>query len=304
MRSVLCRRPGLPGLLLALVTTLTVALFGAVSAFAGHATPARDKPAILLVAFGTSVPEARKAFDDMDAAVREAFPNVDIHWAFTSNIIRDKLAAEGQQTDSVPVALAKMLDAGVTRVAVQSLHAIPGEEFHEKLVRVVRGFGGDGFKKLTIGQPLMSSDEDMAAVADALLATFGPQRAKGEALVFMGHGTHHPANIYYPGLQWYLDQRDPLALVGTVEGTPGLEWIVARLKEKGATKALLVPLMSVAGDHARNDMAGDEDDSWKSELAAQGIAARPVLQGLAEFASFRALWLNHLRQAVAELDEE
>jgi sirohydrochlorin cobaltochelatase len=91
--------------------------------------------------------------------------------------------------------------------------------------------------------------------------------------------------------------------VGTVEGTPGLEWVVAKLKEKGAAKALLVPLMSVAGDHARNDMAGDEDDSWKSVLAGEGIAARPVLQGLAELAPFRALWLNHLRQAVAGLDE-
>jgi len=300
MRSVPRRRPVLSGLLLALF----LALFGAVSAFAGHTAPAKDTPGILVVAFGTSVPEARKSFDDMDAAVRKAFPGMAVHWAFTSNIIREKLAAEGRQTDSVPVALAKMLDAGVTRVAVQSLHAIPGEEFHEKLLRVAKGFGGDGFKKLTIGQPLMSSDEDMAAVADTLLATFGPQRAKGEALVFMGHGTHHPANIYYPGLQWYLDQRDPLALVGTVEGTPSLDWVVAQLKAKGVTKALLVPLMSVAGDHARNDMAGDEEDSWKSVLAAQGIAARPVLQGLAEFAPFRALWMDHLRQAVAELDED
>ncbi len=300
MRFVPRRRPVPSGLPLALFLALFLALSCAAPARAGHGAPAGGKAAILVVAFGTSVPEARKAFDDMDAAVRQAFPGMAVHWAFTSNIIREKLAAQGQVTDSVPTALARLLDAGVTRLAVQSLHAIPGEEFHEKLVRTVRGFGG--FDKVVIGQPLMSTDEDMAAVADALLSTFGPLRAGGEALVFMGHGTHHPANIYYPGLQWYLDQRDPLALVGTVEGTPSLEWVVARLAEKGVSRALLVPLMSVAGDHARNDMAGDEDDSWKSVLAARGIAARPVLQGLAEFAPLRELWLEHLRRAVAGLD--
>lgn len=297
MRSVIRLRLGLPGLLLALSLVLVFAL----PALAGHGAPAGDKTGILLVSFGTSVPEARVAFDEMDAAVKAAFPDVPVRWAFTSNIIREKLEREGLHTDSVPAALARMLDDGFTRVAAQSLHAIPGEEFNEKLLAVAGRFRGvGGFAALTIGLPLMTGDADMGAVAEALLAV-APKRAQGEALVVMGHGTHHPANIYYPALQWYLRQLDPLAFVGTVEGTPGLDYVLAGLKIAGAKKAVLMPLMSVAGDHARNDMAGDEEDSWKSVLTREGIAVRPVLHGLAEYPEFRALWLAHLRTAMDDL---
>jgi len=301
MRSVFRCHPIIYGALLA----LCMALFGAFPALAGPDAPATDKTGILLVSFGTSVPEARKAFDDMDAAVREAFPGVTVRWAFTSNIIRNKLEKQGLHTDSVPVALARMLEDGFTHLAVQSLHAIPGEEFNHKLVQEVTRFSGPGgFAKLSIGQPLMSSHEDMVRVANAVLAVTAAQRAPDEALVLMGHGTHHPANIYYPALQWYLERHDPLAFVGTVEGAPDLDWLLSQLKNMVVRKVLMVPLMSVAGDHARNDMAGEEPDSWKSVFAEAGITSRSVLHGLAEYPEFRAIWLDHLRKAMLALDGE
>ena len=116
------------------------------------------------------------------------------------------------------------------------------------------------------------------------------------------HGTHHPANIYYPGLQYSLSRLDPLVLVGTVEGTPSLDDVRAVLKERKVKKAWLQPLMAVSGDHAVNDMAGDGDDSWKSVLEAEGVTCEPVLLGTADIPAFVDIWIDHLQAAVERLN--
>jgi sirohydrochlorin cobaltochelatase len=280
---------------------LTVAA-GGVSA--GHGDARAEKDGILLVAFGTTVPEAEKAIENIDAEVRKAFPETEIRWAYTSNIVRHKLAKEvGKQIDSPARALARMMDDGFTRVAVQSLHTIPGEEYHG-LVRTARSFAGmpKGMNQVLVGRPLLSTTADMERVVDAVLANVPAERRKDEAVVLMGHGTHHPGNVYYPGIQYFFAEKDPNVFVGTVEGTPSLDDVATELKARDIKKAYLMPLMSVAGDHARNDMAGPEEDSWKSVLTRQGITCVPVLRGTAEYDNIVAVWVDHLRAVMARLN--
>jgi len=282
---------------------LLICLLLAAPAMAGHGHDKADKTGILLVAFGTSVPEARPALEAMDTAVAKAFPKTPVFWAYTSNIIRHKIRdEEGRHIDSPAEALARMMDQGFTKVAVQSLHTIPGEEFHG-LLATARAFEGmpKGMRRISVGAPMLATAGDCERAAKALLASVPSQRKPGEAVVFMGHGTPHPANIYYPGMQYYLDKLDADALVGTVEGTPSLDDVLAELKARKIATAWLLPFMSVAGDHARNDMAGDEPDSWKSILQAAGIQCRPVLKGTAEDPALAAIWVDHLREALNHL---
>ncbi|MDO9633323.1 MAG: sirohydrochlorin cobaltochelatase, partial [Humidesulfovibrio sp.] len=124
----------------------------------------------------------------------------------------------------------------------------------------------------------------------------------GEAVLLMGHGTDHPANAAYAGLQLALWKHDQNIFIATVEDTPGLDEVIPVLKRQGVRNVHLVPLMSVAGDHAHNDMAGTEKDSWASKLLAAGIKSTPVLVGLGSRPAVAELWIDHLRDAVKELD--
>lgn len=272
-------------------------------ALAGHDAKRQPKKGILLVAFGTTVPEARAALDNIDARTKTRFPGLEVRWAYSSRIVRQKLAAEGLTFDSPAMALARMMDDGFTHVAVQSLQTIPGEEFHG-LQRTVEAFSGlpKGMDMVTLGLPLLADPADVEACARAVTASLPPERKPDEAVILMGHGTRHPANIYYPGLQYSLGRLDPLVLVGTVEGTPSLGDVRAVLKERKVKKAWLLPLMAVSGDHAVNDMAGKEEDSWQSVLTADGVSCVPVLRGTAEVPAFVDIWLDHLQAAVERLN--
>lgn len=261
-----------------------------------------QKNGILLAFFGTSVPEAEAALKTLEAKVKAANPAYEVRRAYSSNIIRKKLAESGQHVDSTVTALARMMDDGFTHVAVLTSLFIPGEEYHG-LARTVAAFDGlpKGFDAIALSQPLMSDPADMPDVAAAFLKTVPADRKPGEAVVFMGHGTHHPGNIFYPGLQYYLAHLDPNTFVGTVEGTPSLDDIVETLKKRSVKKAYLIPLMAVAGDHAQNDMAGDEPDSWKSVLAKDGIASTPVLKGMAGQDAVADIYLKRLAQTLDHL---
>jgi len=261
-----------------------------------------EKTGILLAFFGTSVPDAEAALKSLETKVKAAYPKYDVRRAYSSNIIRTKLAESGQTVDSPVTALAKMMDDGFTKVAVLTTLFIPGEEYHG-LARTVAAFDGlpKGFDKIALSLPLMSDPADMPATAAAFLKTLPAERKPGDAVVFMGHGTHHPGNIFYPGLQFYFSKIDPAVFVGTVEGTPSLDDVVAELKKRAIKKVYLAPLMAVAGDHAQNDMAGDEPDSWKSVLAKNGIASIPVLKGLAGQEPVADVYLKHLTQTLDQL---
>ncbi len=262
----------------------------------GHEHKRPVKKGILLVAFGSSIPEAQVSFENIDNKAKAAFPDVPIRWAYTSSIIRHKLAKQGKHLDSPEVALAKMMDEKFTHVAVQSLHTIPGEEFHD-LRRNAHFFGNmaDGFDRILVGTPLLATDEDIGRVVSAMIKHIPEERNKKDAVLLMGHGTPHPSNAFYAALMYHFQQKDPNIFVGTVEGFPEIDDIKAMLLKKKIKKAYLMPFMSVAGDHARNDMAGEEKDSWKSILTAAGIECISILKGTAEYDEIVAIWVDHLK---------
>lgn len=273
-------------------------LLSAADALAKHGEKPPVKKAIVLVAFGTSDPEAAKAFDLVEKRAKERFPGVELRWAYTSRMIRAKLAKQGKLLDSPEVAFAKLMDEGYTHIAVLSLHTIPGEEFHE-LYQNARLFGqmSGGFQKVLVARPLLSSSKDMDTVAEALLKTI-PGRKPGDAVIFMGHGTeHHPADVVYKAMNQVFQEQDANAFVAAVEGSSSLEEVIPKLKKRKVKRIYLVPLMSVAGDHAKNDMAGDEEDSWKSILTAKGFKVEPILRGTAEIPEIVDVWLDHLKSA-------
>ena len=211
------------------------------------------------------------------------------------------MAKEGKHLVTPVEALAEMMGEKFTHVAVQALHVIPGAEFHG-LVQNVRRFEGmsKGIEQVSVGYPLLATSEDLQRVAEAMIKIIPPERKKKDAVVFMGHGTHHPADVYYAALNYHVQKLDPNIFVGTVEGWPEIDDVVADLQKRRINKAYLLPLMSVAGDHARNDMVGPEENSWKSILEKQGIDSEPVLKGLAEYEEFVDMWLDHLKTAFSQ----
>jgi len=273
------------------------------AALAGHGAKAPGKRGILLVAFGTSVPEAAQAIDALKTRAETAFPGVSVRLAYSSRIIRDKIAGQGVVRPSPAQVLADMAAEGYTEVAVQSLHAIPGREYDD-IRATAQAFQAmpKGIPRVSVGRPLLHGFEDIARAAEAILAVL-PAHGRGEAVLLMGHGTSHPANAAYAALQLALWRHDKSVFVATVEDSPGLDAVLPELKRQGVRKAFLVPLMSVAGDHAMNDMAGKEADSWASRLKAAGIASQAELLGLGSRPAVAALWIDHLRDAVKELDK-
>lgn len=266
----------------------------------GHKAP--KKVGILLVAFGSSQPGAQVSFENIDKNARAAYPDIPIRWAYTSHIIRKKLAKLGKYLDSPEIALAKMQDERFTHVAVQSLHTIGGAEYHD-LRRTVGAFKAmGGFQSILLGYPLLATQEDMQLAVAAILETIPKDRKKGDAVVLMGHGTHHPSNAFYAALMWQLQLKDPNVFVGTVEGYPKAGDIREILLQKKIKKAYLMPFMSVAGDHAKNDMAGEEDDSWKSIFTKAGIQCVPILKGTAEYEDFVDIWVSHIRGPMSHFD--
>ena len=267
----------------------------------GHKAP--KKVGILLVAFGSSKLSAQVSFENIDKKVKATYPEIPVRWAYTSTIIRKKLARQGKHLDSPEVALARMQDEGFTHVAVQSLHTIAGSEYHDlrRTVGAFRVMGG--FQRILLGNPLLATQDDMQRSVDAILKTIPREREKSEAVVLMGHGTHHPSNAFYAALMFQLQQKDPNIFLGTVEGYPEVNLIKELLLKRGIKKAYLMPFMSVAGDHAKNDMASDEDDSWKSILTKAGIQCVPILKGTAEYDVFVEIWVDHVGVPLSHFEE-
>ena len=283
-----------------LIVILLIIFCCNIASASGHGHKRPVKKGILLVAFGSSIPEAQVSFKNIDQKVKSAFPKIPVRWAYTSSIIRHKLAKQGKYLDSVEIALAKMMDEGFTHVAVQSLHTIAGEEFHD-LRRNAYAFSNmaGGFDRILVGYPLLGTEEDLIRARDAIIQHIPKARMKNEAVVLMGHGTPHPSNAFYAAMMFHFQQKDSNIFVGTVEGAPEIDDVKAMLLKKNIKKAYLMPFMSVAGDHARNDMAGKEKDSWKSILTATGIECIPILKGTAEYDEIVAIWVDHLKTVMS-----
>lgn len=259
------------------------------------------KKAILAVSFGTSHADTlEKTIGAIEADLAAAFPDRQLFRAFTSGMIVKKLnRRDGLAIRTVSQALEALAGEGYEDVVLQSTHVINGEEW-DKLRAQAAPFAGQ-FHRLSFGMPLLTGIEDYRAVTEALLSRLpGPE--PGTAIVFMGHGSEHPANAVYAILEYMfhdLGRRD--IRVGTVEGYPGFEEVSRRLQEAGDVKRVrCYPLMVVAGDHAKNDLAGEEPDSWRSRLEAQGYEVRCILEGLGEIPEIRAIFVDHAQGAVEE----
>ena len=265
---------------------------------------AKDSPkrCILLVAFGTSVAEASKAFDAIEAEVRAKYEGVEVRWAFTSKTIRSRLADRGRVIDSPEIALSRLMDDGYSHAAVLSLHVVPGVEY-EALYHNAMCFQEmtGGFQKILIARPLLGNGEDISLVVEILSKEFAPPKPD-EGIVFIGHGNpNHSSDGVYSAMNSLFMDRRPGFFVGTVEGhlTPAI--LLPGIKAAGIRTVRLIPLMTTAGNHARMDMAGDGPESWRSVLAQNGIESEPVLRGLAEDGHIVSVWLDHLDQVFSKL---
>ena len=253
-----------------------------------------DKSLLLAASFGTTYQDTCEknigAVEDHLAAV---FPQWAVRRAFTSAIVRKVLAKRGIEVDDVPAALEKAKEEGFRRVVIQPTHLLYGVEY-EKLQAQAKSYEGD-FGAMAIGGPLLADYQDMLAVCDALSCAFPPE--KGRALVLFGHGTHHYVNPVYAAMQtaFRLGGRKDV-FVGTVEAWPTIEDVLDQLLAGDYQSVTLTPLMLVAGDHAENDMLGE--DSWKSLLEESGFAVTGVLRGLGEYPAIRRIYEDHARKAM------
>ena len=261
--------------------------------------PAEAKPVLLAVSFGSSFNETREAnIDAIEADLQAAYPEYEVRRAFTSQIIIDILEErEGMEIDNVTEAMDRLIADGVKEVVVQPTHVMPGFEYDDVMAEIADY--ADKFKSMKVGNALLTSDKDYDAVVAALLEETAEYNAEGTAVVFMGHGTHHEANETYTRLQKRLHAAGATNyFIGTVEGSPLVEDVLAAVQDTDATKVTLLPLMIVAGDHANNDMAGDEEGSWKDVFTKAGYEVECVLKGLGEYAGIRALQVKHAGEAI------
>ncbi len=260
------------------------------------------KQAILVVSFGTSYLDTlQHTIAATEQAIAHAFPGWEVRRAFTSGMILRKLRhRDNLYIHSVPEAMEALLAEGFTRVVVQSTHIMHGEEY-EKLCTLLQPYTDR--MELHMGMPLLHALSDYTALAQAL-ADWYPPLAPDQALLLMGHGTEHFANAAYCQVD-YLFRRMGLPIyLGTVEGYPELAQILAQLDEQPKIRKLvLAPFMLVAGDHAQNDLAGEED-SWKAELEALGYSITCFLHGLGECPAVQQLFVQHCRAAMPEKSAE
>ena len=314
------------------LAALVLCLFGVRTTTAGEYR-VEHKHAVVLAMFGTTVEPALQGLLNIRQQMRRAYPGTPVRIAFTSNIIRKIWQKRAKDPDyarahpEVPAdilrvqgplaTIANLQDAGYDTIVVQPTHIAPAEEFLD-LTSYVQALASidtikkkfKPFHKLVIGRPLLGTfgpahpyGEDIKAAVRAMKPDADRARQQSAALVYMGHG-----NDFFPSggsyLQFQHEMRqaypDVLTVVGTVEGYPGLDQVVAQLKEAGVRKVVVQPFMIVAGDHATNDMAGPEEDSWKSVMEKAGIDVVPVLHGMGENDRVAEIFVRHAADAARD----
>ena len=279
-------------------TTFAALLFFlcAVCCGAAPAVQPSAAEAVLIVAFGTSVEKARVSYANVERQVKEAFPGREVRWAWTANSLL-RTGSGNKPMLSTQEALAKLATEGTKEVSILSLHIIPGAEYND-LLRTAAAFEGlpKGLRRVRLAPPLLHGTDSLRSVSRLLVRSAPAGRKKDEAVLFVGHGTHHASGVYYPALQYYLHTLDKNAFVGTVEGDLDFEVVLKNLQAGGVRKVWMAPLMTVAGDHAANDLFGAGAESWRQRFIANGIQVQAVPKGLGEYPVFVAQWLEGLKK--------
>ena len=261
-----------------------------------------EKKAILVASYGTSYDDTReKTIGAIERHIAESFPGWDVRRAFTSRPVIRILEGRGIHVDFVDAALDRLADEGYGTVVVQPTLVMNGVEYDYMMEEVEKRRGR--FDAIAVGRPLLTTSEDFDALIDAIGSAYGPE-ADGDAMVLMGHGTTHFANSAYSELQLRLiasGRRD--VYVTTVEGFPDYDSTLGLMEGCDREDVAMFPLMIVAGDHANNDLAGDEEDSLRSVMTAAGYNPRCIVRGMGEYPEFRDLFRAHAADAVESLRE-
>ena len=250
------------------------------------------KTALLVISFGTThLDTMEKTIVATENALAVAFPDITVFRAFTSGVVRKRLKAKfDMQVDGIEEAMARIYAADYDRVVVQPTLLIPGEEY-DKLCAAIEASAGN--MKVCIGKPLLCGEPDLDAIIHVLQEAYPVD--DDTILLLMGHGTEHAANDIYIRLAQKM-RKLPMRLC-TVEGTPSFDDAIEELTAQPQRKVQLAPMLFVAGDHAKNDMAGDEPDSLRSMLEAKGYAVSCAIQGLGELADIRNMYVEKAREA-------
>ncbi|MDO4307804.1 MAG: sirohydrochlorin cobaltochelatase [Eubacteriales bacterium] len=281
---------------------------------------------LLVVSFGTSYNDSRvEDIKGIEDTLKEAYPDWAVRRAFTAQIIINHVQArDGEAIDNMQQALDRAVANGVKKLVVQPTHLMHGAEYDE-MAEAIEGYK-DKFESVAIAEPLLGEvgddatvvNEDKAAVAEAVtaeaVATAGYESVDaaaedGTAFVFMGHGTSHTAKVSYSQMQTQMEELGyKNVFIGTVEGEPedtACEAVIDKVTEAGYKKVILRPLMVVAGDHANNDMAGSEEDSWLSMFSASGNfdSVDTQVAGLGRIDAVKQLYVDHAKAAIDSLAE-
>ncbi len=282
---------------------------------------------LLVVSFGTSFNDSRaEDIKGIEDALQEAYPDWSVRRAFTAQIIINHVEArDDEYIDNMDQALERAVDNGVKNLVVQPTHLMHGAEYDE-MVEVIDNYK-DKFESVAIAEPMLGEvgddatviNDDKKAVAQAITdeackaAGYDDMKAAaddGTAFVFMGHGTSHTANVTYDQMQTQMEDLGfTNAFIGTVEGEPEdteCQAVIEKIKDAGFKKVVLRPLMVVAGDHANNDMAGDDEDSWKSQFEAAGAfdSVDCQIEGLGRIEAVEDLYVAHTKDAIDSLGAE
>ncbi|WP_303723072.1 sirohydrochlorin cobaltochelatase [Malonomonas rubra] len=291
-----------------------------------------EKTAIVVAAFGTTYPSAVNSLQSIVRDIESTYPHTPVQMAFTSNIIRKKWHSRADDQEyrnahpevpdyfynvkNVLGAMADLQNQGYKTIVVQPTHLTHGEEYldveaYVEGLRSIKTFrkSWQPFDKIALGRPLMGSwgprfpyPQDIEELAQALGNDAKATEKQKATLVYMGHGNKLLSTALYYEFELEMNKRYPQVktVVGLVEGHPSFDEAIEKLKNGNNKKLLLKPLMVVAGDHATNDMAGNEEDSWKTRLLAKGYQITPVLEGLGDNPAVRRMFINHLQDAATE----
>ena len=257
---------------------------------------------LLVVSFGTSFNDSRRmTIGGIERAPQRAFPDWSVRRAFTIQIIIDHVKnRDGEVIDNVAEALDRALENGVKTLVVQPTHLMHGYEYTDLVEELAKY--ADAFESITVGEPLVSSEEDFALTA-AVLADVTADYDDGKtAIVYMGHGTEAASNEIYAKMQQIMTAAGyENYFIGTVEAKPSVDDVLALVQAGSYERVVLRPMMIVAGDHANNDMAGDEEDSWKSVFETAGYDVECVLQGLGQSRVIQQMFVQHTADAITKL---
>lgn len=259
---------------------------------------------LMVVSFGTSYNDSRRlTIGAIEGAIETAFPDWSVRRGFTSQIIIDHVKSrDGVSIDNVGEALKRAADNGVKNLVIQPTHLMDGLEYND-LVEEAATYS-DAFEKMAIGKPLLTSDADFDTVAKAIIKATAEYDDGETAICFMGHGTEAASNQVYTKMQQVLtDGGYENYYIGTVEASPTLDDVLAKVKAGNYKRVVLEPLMIVAGDHANNDMAGDEEGSWKTTFENAGYQVECLVRGLGEMEEIQQLFVEHAQEAVDSLNQ-